>query len=101
MSLSSSILRFAPLILPLVALAGTVLGLAIRLNSFPNIDNVVFAAIATMISGVVAVCLVIGCVFLAIDLCCAFLRPTLLVSFAAIAIVVFVAAYFYGRGLDF
>src|SRR5690554_4126223 len=62
MSLSSSLLRFAPLILPLVALVGTVLGLAIRLNSFPNIGNVLLAVIA---------------------------------------IVAFVAPFFYGRGLDF
>ncbi|RCS43250.1 hypothetical protein DTL42_19025 [Bremerella cremea] len=101
MSRSSSLLRFAPLILPLVALVGAVLGLAIRANSFPSRDNVLLVAFAAMISGIVPVCLVIGCAFLVIDLSWAALRRVVLVFFAVTAVAVFVVAYFYGGGLDF
>lgn len=87
--------------LPRVALVGSVLGLASRLNSIPNLDNVFLAAVATIVSGIVPFCFVVGCVFLAMVFYGSSIRSCLQAFYALLSILAVAASYFFGRGLAF
>lgn len=101
MTLHTYTLRVTPLLLPLFAVAATVAGLASRLGTFPNIENIIFVSYATVLSGIVPMCFVLGVALLIVDLRWPTIRTILLGLAAMVACAVLVAGYFYGRGLDF
>ena len=79
----------------------SLLGLASRLNSIPNLDNVILAAVATIVSGIVPFCVVVGCVFLAMEFYGSSIRACLQAFYALLSILAVAASYFFGRGLAF
>lgn len=79
----------------------SLLGLASRLNSIPNLDNVFLAAVATIVSGIVPFCFVVGCVFLAMVFYGSSIRSCLQAFYALLSILAVAASYFFGRGLAF
>lgn len=101
MHLYTYALRGAPLLLPLFAIAATAAGLASRLGTFPNIENIIFVSYATVLSGIMPLCFVLGVALLVVDLRWSSIRAILLGLAAMVACAVLVAGYFYGRGLDF
>lgn len=101
MSASVYVLRTTPLLLPILAIVSAVVGLAMRLGMFPSIDNVVFVAYATLISGIAPTCLILGVVLLVIDMRWPLTRPVIYGLAGIIACTALVGGYLYGRGLDF
>lgn len=102
MSFPSYVLRLFPAILPLAVASSAIAGLASRLGTIPNTDNVIFVLVAASISGIIPLCVLLGAAFMGADIYRHSRWPYCLATIAAIVLyLVLVGGYKFGQNLDF
>lgn len=101
MSFQSLYLRLLPIILPFAAVATATVALSIRLGTFPVLDNIVFVLHFALLTGLIPLCIVLGFVFVAVDVFHRSKRHYYIAMSFVIMLLILVRAYKLGQYLDF
>jgi hypothetical protein len=101
MRVSTAVLRITPVILPLTAICSALAGLALRTGEFPEAGNLELVVIATLVSGILPICLLIGTILVIGDILWPSHEKIIITGAAVFALATSVACFYYGQGLYF
>lgn len=101
MSFQSLYLRLLPIIFPFAAIVTATVALAIRIETLPDLDNIVFVLYFALLSGLIPLCIALGLVFVAVDFLHRSKRHYYIALSFVIMLLILVRAYELGINLDF
>lgn len=96
----STLIRYSPVIMPLLACVAAVIGFSVHSHRFPGVDNVFFVVVACTISGIVPLCCLVGVPYSFIDNSKR-VRHAMVIGYFVLCVAIAIGSYFYGANIVF